>query len=430
MGKVLVISGGNFAAHRVDQIDIDTSVYYSVTANLVGYTISPYNPSVKEETSFSATLTKDIVAETETVVITMGGTNITSTAFNSSTGAISIAEVTGNIVINATATSSWTAHHLTQGGINVVKSQTNKFGKKVDSVAQSYGSRISSDIAESIFVKSGQVLHLSGVENLYLELIAYSSSDTIDTESQNPDTPSAAITTYAVEHGFTSSYFMCPRGLSEDSYMWENTLGYDCYIRISACTNKTAAAESVSPRTIQYKVVDVSAMSSGTMSKKLTGINITTNNSGYLKGRLIDYQDSNYGKRLCAFGDGYYPIIVPSGASVTITGLLGLLTECVRYKELHSVKGFGLTSYGSPSSQGYNYSVLGTITSVNPMFEDNSGGDSSSDWFTLTDGTQNSLTLTNSTNGTLYYAFLFKTTSDGTLDPDDYSLAFEVESAS
>ena len=37
------------------------------------------------------------------VVITMGGTDITSTAYNSGTGAISITSVTGNIVITATA---------------------------------------------------------------------------------------------------------------------------------------------------------------------------------------------------------------------------------------------------------------------------------------------------------------------------------------
>lgn len=56
--------------------------------------------------SYSGTLTVDNGYFMGTVTITMGGTDITSTAYNSTTHVITIASVTGNIVITAVATSA------------------------------------------------------------------------------------------------------------------------------------------------------------------------------------------------------------------------------------------------------------------------------------------------------------------------------------
>ena len=58
---------------------------------------------VNEETAYSATLAATSGYIMATATITMGGTDITSTAYNSETGAISIASVTGNVVITADA---------------------------------------------------------------------------------------------------------------------------------------------------------------------------------------------------------------------------------------------------------------------------------------------------------------------------------------
>ena len=76
---------------------------YSVTNNLIHVTNSNTATSETSGTSYSGTLTADADYEMASVVVTMGGTDITSTAYNSGTGAISIASVSGNIVITATA---------------------------------------------------------------------------------------------------------------------------------------------------------------------------------------------------------------------------------------------------------------------------------------------------------------------------------------
>lgn len=76
---------------------------YSVTNNLTHVTNSNTADSETSGTPYSGTLSAAAGYEMASVVITMGGVDITSTAYNSGTGAISIASVTGNIVITATA---------------------------------------------------------------------------------------------------------------------------------------------------------------------------------------------------------------------------------------------------------------------------------------------------------------------------------------
>ena len=75
---------------------------YTVTQTLEHVTSSYSGETVSAGGTFSATLTADSDYSIDTVTVTMGGTDITSTAYNSETGVISIAEVTGNLVITAT----------------------------------------------------------------------------------------------------------------------------------------------------------------------------------------------------------------------------------------------------------------------------------------------------------------------------------------
>lgn len=77
---------------------------YTITNTLTNCTNSNSATVINELTAYSGTLTADADYIMGTVAITMGGTDVTSTAYNSATGAISIASVTGNIVITATAT--------------------------------------------------------------------------------------------------------------------------------------------------------------------------------------------------------------------------------------------------------------------------------------------------------------------------------------
>ena len=78
--------------------------YYSVTNNLTNVTNSNSASSVLEGESYSATLSVSPDYSLTDVQITMGGSNITSSAYNSESHEIYIASVSGNITITASAT--------------------------------------------------------------------------------------------------------------------------------------------------------------------------------------------------------------------------------------------------------------------------------------------------------------------------------------
>ena len=77
---------------------------YLITKNLSNCTLSNNASTVFKDESYSTTITANSGYELMNVVITMGGTDITSTALSGST--ITISNVTGNIVITAQATAT------------------------------------------------------------------------------------------------------------------------------------------------------------------------------------------------------------------------------------------------------------------------------------------------------------------------------------
>lgn len=83
-------------------ISYGAKVYRTITNTLTHVTNSNAATSIENETAYSATLSADTGYTLGTVTVTMGGTDITSTAY--SDGGISIASVTGDIVITAVAT--------------------------------------------------------------------------------------------------------------------------------------------------------------------------------------------------------------------------------------------------------------------------------------------------------------------------------------
>lgn len=82
----------------------EEAVYYTITNNLTNVSNSNSVGAVAENTSYSATLTADSGYDLESVIVTMGGTDITATAY--ADGVISIDAVMGNIVITASATAT------------------------------------------------------------------------------------------------------------------------------------------------------------------------------------------------------------------------------------------------------------------------------------------------------------------------------------
>ena len=85
-------------------ISYGPTVYRSITNSLTHVTSSNAAVSVEDGAAYTATLTAESGYTMGTVVVKMGGTDITSMAYTASTGAISIAKVTGDVVITAVAT--------------------------------------------------------------------------------------------------------------------------------------------------------------------------------------------------------------------------------------------------------------------------------------------------------------------------------------
>lgn len=77
-------------------------VTYTITNNLTNVTSNNSTASVEENASYTATLTAASGYELDTVTVTMGGTDVTSTVY--ANGVVTISAVTGNVVITAKAT--------------------------------------------------------------------------------------------------------------------------------------------------------------------------------------------------------------------------------------------------------------------------------------------------------------------------------------
>lgn len=77
---------------------------YSITNTLTNVTNSNAATSISGGSSYTGTLTADSGYNIDTVTVTMGGVDITATAYSG--GTVSIASVTGNIVITASASTS------------------------------------------------------------------------------------------------------------------------------------------------------------------------------------------------------------------------------------------------------------------------------------------------------------------------------------
>ena len=81
--------------------EAEAPVTYTVTNNLANITTNNTDTNVAYGQSYSATLSVNSGYTLENISVTMGGTNITSSAY--ANGVITISNVTGNIVITATA---------------------------------------------------------------------------------------------------------------------------------------------------------------------------------------------------------------------------------------------------------------------------------------------------------------------------------------
>ena len=76
---------------------------YTITKDLTHVTASGNVTSVNKDASFTTTLTADDEYTMDSVTVEMGGADITDTAYTAASGVVSIAKVTGDVVITAVA---------------------------------------------------------------------------------------------------------------------------------------------------------------------------------------------------------------------------------------------------------------------------------------------------------------------------------------
>lgn len=100
LGKTIMYDGNTWV-----NLDGTPLVNYTIAANIdSNITIDNAAVSIDANKTYLATLAANTDYTIDTVTVTMGGVDVTSFVYNSSTGVIYIASVTGNIVITATAT--------------------------------------------------------------------------------------------------------------------------------------------------------------------------------------------------------------------------------------------------------------------------------------------------------------------------------------
>lgn len=85
-------------------IDPEETVMYTIAQNLTNVTSDYTGTEVEAGSSLEITLTEKSGYTMGDVTVTMGGEDVTATAYSSTTGKISISEVTGNVVVTAEAT--------------------------------------------------------------------------------------------------------------------------------------------------------------------------------------------------------------------------------------------------------------------------------------------------------------------------------------
>lgn len=85
-------------------IDPEEGTSYSITQTLTHVTSTNTATTIADGASYTTTLAAESGYTMDSVAVSMGGVDITATAYTESTGVVSIGSVTGNIIITATAT--------------------------------------------------------------------------------------------------------------------------------------------------------------------------------------------------------------------------------------------------------------------------------------------------------------------------------------
>lgn len=123
-------------------VSIGATIYRGITNTLTHVSTNNNATYIEDGQSYTATLTVDSTYTMDSVVVTMGGIDITASAYNESTGVITIASVTGDISITAIAS-------IPPAYTNLVPTSIDENGNIYNGIGYKDGYRINSSGAEA-----------------------------------------------------------------------------------------------------------------------------------------------------------------------------------------------------------------------------------------------------------------------------------------
>lgn len=153
-----VVRVGRGNSFVVDLTNPTLVTRYSIVNDLTNVASSSSAIQIAEGGSFTTTLTVT-AGELKSVVVTMNGVDITSTAYNASTGVVTIAKVTGNVVIKAIAEETGPAY------TNVLETVGYETGKRINS-AGNVVDRSDRCVTGMIPVNYGDYVYFKNIEML------------------------------------------------------------------------------------------------------------------------------------------------------------------------------------------------------------------------------------------------------------------------
>lgn len=121
------MSMADINAYRAAMIDGTPETlhwYQTITKNLTGCTISNAASQVDYGEAYTATIAAESGKTITSVVVKMGGVDITATAYSAGSGAINIAKVTGAVTIAAAASAPSVTYNITRNLTNCASSNT------------------------------------------------------------------------------------------------------------------------------------------------------------------------------------------------------------------------------------------------------------------------------------------------------------------
>ena len=230
----------------------DISYPNSVTYNMINVSSSNAADTVENGGSYTTTLSASSGFTLASVMVTMGGIDITTAAYDSSTGAITVPVVTGDIVITASAISN--ARSITYALTNAASSNTVSIVNDGDS----YTTTLS---ANSGYALSSVTVTMGGID--ITDSVYNADTGTVSIPAV---TGNVVITAAAV----VSRTDVLRKSVSSDGTLYNGGTGYKSGYRLNSSGNEAAASgvycsgfiPIVSSQTIEFEGIELPAVSS------------------------------------------------------------------------------------------------------------------------------------------------------------------------